>query len=57
MDELIKMTCKQFALAQRMCELEAELGNVRREYDEIASKICQIREDMSTNDRKAVKET
>lgn len=44
MDELTKLLYKQFALAQRACELQNQLGNVMQEYDELARQISELQE-------------
>ena len=51
MDELIKLTSKQFALAQRACELQNQLYRVMQEYDKIALQIVNIRERAEMNEK------
>lgn len=43
MDEIVRLLSKQFALAQKMCELKNQLGHVMEEYEKIGIEIERLR--------------
>lgn len=47
MDELTRLVNKRFELAQRMCQLQSQLGNVMKEFDEISRQIYELSKENS----------